>query len=140
MDNLLDKPNRNYVQIIGFTLIPDEEKYTQQYIDNLLEKSCKYNSDYIIFPEYRNNLLQTGLHYHGIIKIYDKYKLFKKGKRILDTGTNMLPRYEIDITSAWYEYIQKDQCLPQLNDSESTGSEERVSEDMNDNDANPRSP
>ncbi len=103
---------REYQQIIGITFSPDEELYNFSDVSSIFVEACHNCADYTFYPEFRDKVQHTGLHYHGVIKIYDKYKWFKRGKVFFDKCTNMKPRYEINISADWYNYIVKDQPIP----------------------------
>lgn len=95
-------------QTIGFTWSPDERVFSQGAIYAFLRELCNNCAYYWYFPEYRNNHLKHGLHYHGVIIIYDKVKWFKVKGRF--KAFVMQPKYVFDVDQKWCNYCAKDFC------------------------------
>lgn len=107
---------KTILETIGFTWSPDSTKYSQYQIYCILDDICSNAAYYSYYPEYRNEDAKTGLHYHGILYIFDKCKWFRRSKPMWEMMNPVKPHWEFDITTHWNEYIQKQHNTLYTND------------------------
>lgn len=104
---------KTVVQTIALTWAPNAKLFPQikpikQFYEHLkilhnLNKSCHYE----IYPEFH---LSGNLHYHFIIKIFDKIKWFKHTLVKLRHHGFVYPK-PIDNYVGWHKYINKDKLI-----------------------------
>ncbi len=94
-------------ETIGFTWSPDSTRFTELQVYCILDDICANSAYYSYYPEYRNIEEQTGKHYHGILRIFDKVKWFKRSKPMWEMMNPVKPHWEFDITQFWSEYCKK---------------------------------
>ncbi len=110
MDNYKFKTYRKLKkinEIIGFTWSPDDTIYSQKDIYILLDNICRDSAYYSYYPEFRDPVNSTGLHYHGKIYIFDKCKWFRRSKPMWELVNKVKPHWEFGLTPAWDQYICK---------------------------------
>lgn len=95
-------------EVIGFTWSPDETKFTCTDIYYLIDALCHNSAYYSFFSEFRDKVLCTGLHYHGILHIFDRTKFWYKYAVPKWNGIGKIgPHWEFNLTYRWDIYIQK---------------------------------
>lgn len=58
-------------RILAFTWSPDETRYDMAHVKSRMDDQTAHSAFYYLYPEYRDYDGKVGLHYHGVIFVYD---------------------------------------------------------------------
>jgi len=105
----------NIKEVHGFTWSPDESNFSLERAHQTIQQLTQYCAFYYYCPELRDYDSPYGLHYHGVIVVYDTFRwkrnLFKLRRYLKSLKCNT-PNIEINISPKrlrqWHKYLTKD--------------------------------
>lgn len=93
--------DRTIYKIIAFTWSPDEKQYGKEHIQSRMDDFIAKCAYYALIPEYREKETNEGLHYHGILFVYD-WRRLKSRQYTAFKSYVIKPRYEYTFRSDRY--------------------------------------